>query len=38
MMLPTVAWGQAMLGRLAAGGVLGGDATQLLSGVPDDIG
>jgi hypothetical protein len=32
--LPAVARGWAKLGHLVAGGVLGGDATQLLDGVP----
>jgi hypothetical protein len=36
--LPAVARGRAKLGRLAAGGILGGDATQLVSGVPDVVG
>jgi hypothetical protein len=31
------AWGQAKFGRLIAGGVLDGDATQLLSGVPENV-
>jgi hypothetical protein len=36
--LPTIAWGQAKLGHLTAGGILGGDAGQLLGGIPEDIG
>jgi hypothetical protein len=35
--LPAVAWGPAKLGRLAAGGILGGDVAQLLGGIPEDI-
>jgi hypothetical protein len=33
--LPAVARGQVKLGHLIAGGVLGSNAAQLLSGVPD---
>jgi hypothetical protein len=35
---PVIAWGRAKFGRLAAGGVRGGDAGQLLGGVPNGIG
>jgi hypothetical protein len=35
--LLAVAWGQAKLSNLVAGGVLGGDVVQLLGGVLEDI-
>jgi hypothetical protein len=34
---PTAAWGWVKLGRLVANGVMGSDATQLLSGVLDGV-
>jgi hypothetical protein len=36
--LPAIAWGHVKLGRLAAGGVLGSNATQLLDGILKGIG
>jgi hypothetical protein len=35
---PAIAWGWVMLGRLVTGGMLGGDTSQLLGGVPDGAG
>jgi hypothetical protein len=34
---PATAWGGVKLGRLIAGGVLCGDASRLIDGVPDGI-
>jgi hypothetical protein len=36
--LPTLAQGWVKLGRLVAGGVLGGDAAHLLGSVPIGVG
>jgi hypothetical protein len=34
----TIMWGWVKLGRLVAGSVLGGNAVQLLDGVPHSVG